>query len=89
MRRELRVPRGMCYNLRRGEIRDMCMFNAVIHAEKNGEWWAEVPALPGCYAMGQSRAEVCANVREAIAMHLEELSKDDVPEGAELERVAL
>ena len=67
----------------------MCMFNAVIHAEKNGEWWAEVPALPGCYAMGQSRAEVCANVREAIAMHLEELSKDDVPEGAELEKVAL
>lgn len=54
----------------------MCMFNAVIHAEKDGEWWAEVPALPGCYAMGQSRAEVCANIREAIAMHLEELSKD-------------
>ena len=69
--------------------KDMCMFNAVIYAEKNGEWWAEVPALPGCYAMGQSRAEVCSNVREAIAMHLEELSKDDVPEGAELERVAL
>lgn len=67
---------------------DMCMFNAVIHNE-NGEWWAEVPALPGCYAMGQSRAEVCANVREAISMHLEALSETDIPEGAELERVAL
>ena len=84
-------PRGkeLWYNKKRKEEKDMCMFNAVIHEEKDGEWWAEVPALPGCYAMGQSRAEVCANVREAISMHLEELSETDIPEGAELERVAL
>jgi predicted RNase H-like HicB family nuclease len=31
-----------------------------------GGYSAEVPALPGCYAQGETLAEVQANLREAI-----------------------
>ena len=38
----------------------------VIHAAEEGGFWAEVPALPGCVSQGETRAEVKANIREAI-----------------------
>jgi predicted RNase H-like HicB family nuclease len=50
-------------------------YQVVIH-EEDGRFWAEVPALPGCYSMGATREEVLTNVKEAIACHL------DPPTGA-------
>ncbi len=38
----------------------------VIHAEPGGGFWAEVPALPGCYSQGESIPELLDRVREAI-----------------------
>lgn len=38
----------------------------IIHPSEEGGFWAEVPALPGCVSQGETRAEVEANVREAI-----------------------
>jgi predicted RNase H-like HicB family nuclease len=38
-----------------------------------GSWGAHSPDLPGCYALGDTRAEVQANMREAIAAHLDQL----------------
>jgi predicted RNase H-like HicB family nuclease len=43
----------------------------VIHEEAEGGFWAEVPALPGCYSQGESIAELMDNVREAISGVLE------------------
>jgi predicted RNase H-like HicB family nuclease len=43
----------------------------VIHEESEGGFWAEVPALPGCYSQGESITELLENVREAIAGVLE------------------
>lgn len=43
----------------------------IIHEEAEGGFWAEVPALPGCYSQGESSDELMANVREAIAGVLE------------------
>ncbi|MFI5003949.1 MAG: type II toxin-antitoxin system HicB family antitoxin [Solirubrobacterales bacterium] len=40
-----------------------------------GGWGAHSPDLPGCYALGDSRAEVEDNMREAIVGHLEELRR--------------
>jgi len=37
------------------------------------------PDLPGCVATGATRAEVEANMREAIALHLEGLREDGAP----------
>jgi predicted RNase H-like HicB family nuclease len=39
----------------------------VIHEEPEGGFWAEVPALPGCYSQGETVPELLENVREAIA----------------------
>jgi predicted RNase H-like HicB family nuclease len=38
-------------------------------------WGAHSPDLPGCYALGDSRAEVEDNMREAITAHLDELRR--------------
>lgn len=38
----------------------------IVHTAKEGGFWAEVPALPGCVSQGETRAEVKANIREAI-----------------------
>ena len=35
--------------------------------EPTGGFWAEVPALPGCYSQGENVDELMANIREAIA----------------------
>lgn len=37
------------------------------------------PDLPGCVATGATRPEVEANMREAIALHLEGLREDGAP----------
>ena len=37
------------------------------------------PDLPGCVATGASRTEVEANMREAIALHLDGLREDGEP----------
>ena len=67
----------------------MCFFNTIVHCE-DGEFWAEVPALPGCYAMGKTRDELRDNIREAISGHLAALNEaDSDDEDAEIMQVAL
>ena len=41
-------------------------YAVVVHESPEGGFWAEVPALPGCYSQGESMDEPMANVREAI-----------------------
>ncbi len=38
----------------------------IIHSAEEGGFWVEVPALPGCVTQGETRAELLANLREAI-----------------------
>ncbi len=47
-----------------------------------GYYNAIVPALPGCFTYGASREEALVNVREAIALYLEDLkaSGEPIPE---------
>ena len=45
------------------------IFNVVLHKEDNG-YWAEVPALKGCYTQGDSIEEVKENIKEAITAWL-------------------
>jgi predicted RNase H-like HicB family nuclease len=46
-------------------------YSVVIHEDAEGGFWAEVPALPGCYSQGDSVPELMENIREAIAGVLE------------------
>jgi predicted RNase H-like HicB family nuclease len=43
----------------------------VIEKDESGYYVAEVPALPGCYSQGKTRAEAITNVKEAIEGWLE------------------
>ncbi|HVC35549.1 MAG TPA: type II toxin-antitoxin system HicB family antitoxin [Chloroflexota bacterium] len=51
----------------------------VIHPAEEGGFWAEVPALGGCFAQGETIEEVLADAREAIAAHLEALRAEGRP----------
>lgn len=42
-------------------------YTVVVHEDPEGGFWAEVPALPGCYSQADSISELVANVREAIS----------------------
>lgn len=47
----------------------------VIHPAEEGGYWAEVPALPGCFSQGETLEEVRANIREAAEGWLEVASE--------------
>lgn len=57
----------------------------VIHEAEEGGFWAEVPALPGCFTQGQTLKELEANLNEAIEGWL--LAAE--PEGQETEGLEL
>lgn len=40
-----------------------------VHRE-NGSYWAEVRELPGCFAAGDTTAELIQSVEEAISLYL-------------------
>lgn len=44
-------------------------FDVILHKEDNG-YWAEVPALKGCFTQGSTIDEVKENVKEAITAWL-------------------
>ena len=39
---------------------------AIIHEAEEGGYWAEVPALPGCFTEGDTLEELTDNIREAV-----------------------
>ncbi len=54
-------------------------YTVKIHRATEGGYWAEVPALPGCFTQGESLEEVTARVREAMECHLASLLRDGLP----------
>jgi predicted RNase H-like HicB family nuclease len=59
---------------------------AIIHEAEEGGYWAEVPALPGCFTQGETLQELEANLHEAIEGWLLAAEPlDDFAEGRILE----
>ena len=48
----------------------------VIHAAEEGGYWAEFPALPGCYTQGETVEEVLSRAPDAVGSHLDALRED-------------
>ncbi|MEZ5726774.1 MAG: type II toxin-antitoxin system HicB family antitoxin [Burkholderiaceae bacterium] len=51
----------------------------VILEKGEKSYGAYVPDLPGCIAVGKTKAEALTNIREAIEFHLEGLREDGLP----------
>ena len=66
------------------------MIKAVLHEAKEGGYWAEVPALPGCVTEGDNLEELKSNLKEAITgwleVYNEEIGKETVKEFFEIGR---
>lgn len=46
-------------------------FKVIIHPERDGGFWGEVPSLPGCYSQAETVDELMENLREAALGYLE------------------
>lgn len=51
-------------------------FVALIRPAEEGGYWAEFPALDGCFAQGETVEEVLEDARGAIAVHLAAMAED-------------
>lgn len=49
-------------------------YTASVHGGDDGGYWAEVPALVGCYSQGDSIAGALRGLSEAIQCHLQGLA---------------
>ncbi len=60
-------------------------YTVIFHQAEEEGYWAEVPALPGCYSQGESIEETVKNIREAIEAHIEALKEEgqEIPEEGE------
>jgi len=51
-------------------------YTVVLHNAEEGGYWAEVPALEGCYSQGETVEETVKNVKEAIQAHIIALQEE-------------
>ena len=59
----------------------------IVHPAEEGGFWAEVPALPGCYSQGETMEETLENIREAIECHLDAPTPPILPDEAQVKEV--
>jgi predicted RNase H-like HicB family nuclease len=54
----------------------MIDFDVVLEKDtKSGQFYASVPALPGCYSYADSVEELLESIKEAINLHLESMKE--------------
>lgn len=46
-------------------------YKVVVHRAEEGGFWAEVPAVEGCFSQGETLEETLENIREALEGCLE------------------
>jgi predicted RNase H-like HicB family nuclease len=53
----------------------------ILHRAEEGGYWVEVPSLPGCFSQGETKEEALENIKEAIALHIEDIiaAGEEVP----------
>jgi predicted RNase H-like HicB family nuclease len=54
-------------------------FLLVIHPAEEGGYWAEIPAIDGCFVQGETIEDLLADAPSAIASHLDALREDGQP----------
>lgn len=51
-------------------------YTVLLHPAEEGGYWAEIPALAGCFAQGETVEETLENAREAIRSHIAALREE-------------
>ena len=66
-------------------------YKVVIHKAEEGGYWAEAPAVQGCFSQGETIDEVMKNIHEALVACLETLAEMGRPvtEDVEVREVAV
>lgn len=59
-------------------------YTVFLEKEPDGGFVVSVPALPGCVSQGDSREEALLNIREAIALYLEDCREAGEPAPTEV-----
>ena len=54
-------------------------YKTVLYRQEDGSWVAEVPAIPGCYALMPTREEALAELDQVFLMLAEEYREKGVP----------
>jgi len=54
-------------------------FRIIIEQDKDGNYVAECPALPGCISEGKNREETLTNIKDAVCGYLASLKKHGEP----------
>jgi len=52
-------------------------YTILVYQAEEGGFWAEVPALPGCYSQGETVEETMKNIKEAIEAHIMALKEEE------------
>jgi len=61
----------------------MHRYAVILEKGEDGYIVAHVPALPGCWSQGKTRADALKNIREAIELYVESLRAHGEPIPAE------
>ena len=46
------------------------VFSAVVRKDEDGGYWAEIPALPGCFGQGDTFVDTIASISDGLETHL-------------------
>lgn len=50
------------------------MRQVILIPDEDGGYVVEVPSLPGCFSQGETIDEALENIKEAIALHIEDMN---------------
>jgi len=76
----LEIPRGTMNSiLKQAGLKEWRMRYVAVIEKGESSWGAHVPDFPGCVAVGESREEVVALIREAIDLHIDSLRANGEP----------
>ena len=54
-------------------------YKTILYRQQDGSWVAEVPVIPGCYALMNTREDALAELADVFRMIAEEYSEKQIP----------
>jgi predicted RNase H-like HicB family nuclease len=52
-------------------------YTVLVYKAEEGGFWAEIPALPGCFSQGETVEETMIDVKEAVEAHILALTEEE------------